>query len=82
MQRYLVFAPLGADPQNPMILGGLPVPGCFTPNDAFIGAAEARGLDLFIMEGPPDALAPALVEMGHRLLDRCSADPVMTAHLN
>lgn len=82
MQRFLVFAPLGADPQNPIILGAVAVPGCFEPNDAFIDAAEARGLDLFIMTGPADALPTELLGMGKRLLDRCSADPRLKAHLN
>lgn len=75
MQRFLVFAPLGADPIRPMILGAVAVPGCFTPTDDFIDRAEARGLDLFIMEGPPDALAPALLAVGDQLLARCSSAP-------
>lgn len=73
MSRYLVFAPLGADPQNPMILGAIEVPGCFTPTDAFIDKAEAVAMDLFIMEGGPDAVPGHLLTQGKKLMDRLSA---------
>lgn len=82
MLRYLVFAPLGADPANPMILGAVEVPGCFTPTDAFIDAAEARGMDLFIMTGPPDAVPSHLMGVGKQLLERVRTDPRIKAHLN
>lgn len=81
MKRYLVFAPLGANPRNPMILGAIEVPDCFEPTDEFIDQAEARGMDLFIMHGA-EVLAPYLLAMGKRLMDRISADPRRKAHLN
>lgn len=73
MERYLVFAPLGADPRTPMILGAVKVPECFTPTDALIDLAEERGMDLFIMEGPGDAVPAHLLEMGDQLLARFRA---------
>lgn len=82
MNRYLVFAPLGADPTNPIILGAVEVPGCFEPTDEVIGAAEARGLDLFIMTGPAAAVPADLLDMGQRLLGRLRSDPRTKARTN
>lgn len=78
--RFLVFAPLGADPRNPLILGAIPVPTCFEPNDAMIDTAERMGLDLFVMTGPAESLSPVFFEKGAAIMDRLHS--VATAHLN
>jgi len=82
VKRFLVFAPLGADPQNPLILGAIVVPDCFTPTDAFIDVAEAAAIDLFLMTGPPDAIPGYLLGVGKKLMARLSSNPRLRAELN
>lgn len=68
--HYLVFAPLGAPARNPMILGAIVVPECFSPNDAMVDRAESIGLDIFIMTGPEGAVPTFLMQKGEEIMER------------